>query len=195
MNQRIYHGQVTPEDFARSLVAHFNRGNLRVQQVGEGNQLAVQIASTSRPASGGQTALSINLQKVEDGVSIQVGNQAWLGVAASMGMTALSALRNPFSLLGRLDDLAQDIENIQLTDEVWSVIDGTARAVGANHELSERLRRLVCSYCSTANLVGSANCIACGAPLGNEQPFTCVKCGFVVKKEDRFCPNCRTLLI
>ncbi len=194
MDQRIYHGQISPDDFARALITHFNRGNFRVQQLGEGDQLSVQIATSNRPMAGGQTALSINLQKVEDGVSIALGNQAWLGVAASMGMTALSALRNPFSLLGRLDDIAQDIENIQLTEEVWSVIDGIARAVGANHELSERLRRIVCSYCSTANPVGASNCIACGAPLGDEQPITCTKCGFVLKREDRFCPNCGTLL-
>ncbi len=64
--------------------------------------------------SGGQTALTVAVQTTEDGVIIEIGQQAWLGVAASIGHTALSALRNPFSLLGRLDDLAQDIENIQL---------------------------------------------------------------------------------
>jgi len=58
------------------------------------------------------------IQKVEDGVSVQAGQQAWLGVAASLGYTALAALRNPFTLLGRLDDLAQDVEYIQLSDNI-----------------------------------------------------------------------------
>ncbi|MRR31811.1 hypothetical protein EG834_16095, partial [bacterium] len=91
MDQRIYHGKISPADFAQSLVAHFNRGNLRVQQIGSGSQFNVQIASRQGAASGGQTAIGISLQAVEDGVSVQVGKQAWLGVAASLGWTALTA--------------------------------------------------------------------------------------------------------
>jgi len=181
-------------DFAQNLIAHFNRGNLRVQQIGGENQVAIQIASRQGAESGGQTALGITLQSVEDGVAVQVGKQAWLGVAASLGMTALAAMRNPMSLLGRFDDLAQDIEYIQLTDEVWRVIDQTANSLRAGHELSERLRRLVCDYCDTPNLVGEPNCIACGAPLGAVQPLACPNCGFVVTAKTSRCPNCGNLL-
>jgi len=181
-------------DFAQNLIAHFNRGNLRVQQIGGENQVAIQIASRQGAESGGQTALGITLQSVEDGVAVQVGKQAWLGVAASLGMTALAAMRNPMSLLGRFDDLAQDIEYIQLTDEVWRVIDQTANSLRAGHELSERLRRLVCDYCDTPNPVGEPNCIACGAPLGSVQPLACPNCGFVVTAKTSRCPNCGNLL-
>jgi len=194
MDQRIYHGNITPTDIARSLLANFHRGNLRVQQVGTGQQLAVQIATHGQARSGGQTALGITIQALEDGVLIQVGKQAWLGVAASLGATAIAALRNPFTLLNRIDDLAQDIEYIQLTDEVWRVIEQTARALGAGHELSERLRRMVCDYCNTPNPSGELRCIACGAPLGNVQPQTCKNCGFVVTTAEASCPNCGTAL-
>jgi len=190
MDQRIYHGDISPEDIARSLVAHFHRGNLIVQQIGEGDRLAVQIATSSRPASGGQTALSVNIQKVPDGVICQMGTQAWMGVAASLGMTALFAWHNPFNILHRLDDIAQDVENLQLVEEVWSVIGNAARSAGAGHQLSERLRRMVCSYCLTANPVGESRCIACGAPLGEEQPDTCRSCGYVLAHGERTCPNC-----
>lgn len=190
MEQRIYHGKITPQDFAQSLIAHFNRGNLRVQQIGGGPKVAVQIATSNMSTSGGTTALSVTLQSVEDGVTVQLGNQAWMGVAANLGITALFALRNPFSLIGRLDDVAQDIENLQLADEVWKVIEATARAAGSSQELSERLRRVTCEYCGTANPVGESNCIACGAPLGNVQPRTCTRCGFVVTLTEKVCPNC-----
>jgi hypothetical protein len=190
METRIFHGQLTPSDLANALVAHFNRGNLRVQQIGSSEKVAVQIASAINAASGGQTALSVSFQKVEDGVAVQVGQQAWLGVAASLGLTALSALANPWNLLNRLDDVAQDIEYIQLAEEVWKVIDGTARALGSGYQLSERLRRVVCSYCTVANPVGESRCVACGAPLGDVQPGTCRNCGFVITKSERFCPNC-----
>jgi hypothetical protein len=190
METRIYHGKITPADLARSLVAYFNRGNLMVQQIGDGSNLAVQIASRAQAASGGQTALSVSLQAVEDGVSVQVGQQAWSGVAASLGFSALAALINPWNLLGRLDDIAQDIESIQLSEEVWKVLDSTSRSLGSGYELSDRLKRIVCEYCQVANPVGEPNCIACGAPLGNVQPETCKNCGFVVSSSEKFCPNC-----
>lgn len=194
MEQRIYHGNLSPNDIARSLIARFNRGNLRAQQLGSGKQIVVQIATRERAMSGGQTALSVSIHEVEDGVSVQVGKQAWLSVAASLGYSALAALRNPFNLLGRLDDIAQDIENLQVTEDVWSTIDAAAKAAGASFELSERLRRSVCAYCETANPVGEPACIACGAPLGNVQPDTCPNCGFVVKPEESNCPNCKQVI-
>jgi DNA-directed RNA polymerase subunit RPC12/RpoP len=175
-------------------MAEFNRGNLLAQTVGQANKLAVQIATRRGAQSGGQTALTVNVQNVEDGIMIEIGQQAWLGVAASLGQTALSALRNPFSLLGRLDDLAQDIENMQLQENVWRTIDSAARALGASHELSERLQRIVCDYCETANPLGEGSCIACGAPLGNSRPVTCPTCGFVITKEEKICPNCNQKL-
>ncbi|MEN6408518.1 MAG: zinc ribbon domain-containing protein [Anaerolineaceae bacterium] len=190
MEQRIYHGKLTPADIARVLIAHFNRGNFRVQQYGTDDKLVIQIATYSQPLAGGQTALSVQLETFEDGVNVQIGNQALLGTAASLGITALFALRNPFNLLGRLDDVAQDIENLQLTQDVWQVIDSAARLAGANQQLSERLRRMVCEYCNTANPVGESNCIACGAPLGNVQPITCRRCGFIVTRTEKICPNC-----
>lgn len=190
MQPRIYHGTLTPEDIARALLARFNRGTLRAQQFSSDDKTIVQIATRDGARSGGQTALTVTLHKVEDGVAVQVGKQAWLGVAASLGMTAFTALRNPFNLLNRLDDLAQDIENLQLSDEVFETIDSLARTAGAAFELSERLKRVTCLYCSTANPVGEPACIACGAPLGHAQPRTCMNCGFVVTGEESVCPNC-----
>lgn len=190
MERRIFHGDLSPSDVARALVAHFNRGNLVSQQLGIGKQIVVQIATRQRPSSGGQTSLSVTLNEVEDGVAVQIGKQTWLGVAASIGVTALSLLRNPYSLLGRIDDIAQDIENLQLTEDIWKVVESVARLHDATFEISERLRRLVCEYCSTANPVGEPSCIACGAPLGKSQPIACKNCGFVVKPGVSQCPNC-----
>lgn len=194
MEPRIFHGSLTPEHIGRALLAEFNRGNLRAQQIGDSKHIIVQIATRDNAQSGGRTAITVNIQQAEDGVTIQMGNQTWLGVAASLGQTAFSVWRNPWHLLERLDDLAQDIENIQLADQVWLTIEKFARAAGASYELSERLRRLTCSYCSTANAVGDPSCIACGAPLGPAQPGTCPNCGFVIKTSESVCPNCKKRL-
>ncbi len=191
MEQRIYHGNLTPSDISESLIAHFNRGNLRAQQLGDSNRLIVQIGTRPGAMAGGDTTVSVILQKVADGVAVQLGQQAWLGIAASLGTTALYAIRNPFNLLGRLDDLAQDIQNLQINEQVWQAIDDVARVAGASQELSNRLRRAVCPYCRTANPVGEPSCLACGAPLGDVQPHTCPNCGFVLKNSETVCPNCR----
>jgi len=192
---RIFHGDLKPSDIARDLIAHFNRGSYQVQQIGRDPKIAIQIATHRMGHSGGQTALTVTIHQVEDGVSVQIGEQAWLGVAASLGFTALRAIRNPLSLIGRIDDLAQDIESLQLEDDIWGVIEQSARQHGVGKVLSERLQRRVCPYCNTANPTGQGNCIACGAPLGDIQPRTCLNCGFVVNNLERECPNCHARLV
>ena len=194
MDRRIFHGRIKPQDVAQALMAEFNRGNLHAQVVGHVNKVAVQISTRHGTQSGGQTALTVNIQGTDDGILIEIGQQAWLGVAASLGHTAFSVFRNPLALLGRLDDLAQDIENLQLSDRVWKTIDRAVVTAGASHQLSERLRRVTCDFCHTANPVGEGSCLACGAPLGNAQPTTCPHCGFAVSKAESACPNCGSRL-
>ncbi len=190
MEERIYHGKITPKDFAQALMGEFNRGNYRAQSFGSEKSIVVQIVTRQWLETGGQTALSVTVKQVEDGVSIQMGKQAWLGVAASLGLTLFTAMRNPWNVLGRLDDLAQDIQSIQLTEDVNAVIERTAQSMNATFELSERLKRMICDYCNTANPVGTGTCVACGAPLGKVQPKTCSNCGFVLKPTDKYCINC-----
>jgi hypothetical protein len=190
MEQRTYHGPITLDDVARTLVGEFDHGNLRAQVIRGEENTVVQIASRQLRASGGETAISVQLLPVEDGVLVRVGQQQWLGVAASLGLTALAALRNPLTLLGRLDDLAQDIQSMQITERIWATIDQAAASQGASQEISERLRRLACPYCRTANPVGEPHCLACGAPLGMAQPTSCPHCGFVVGADVAICPEC-----
>jgi hypothetical protein len=190
MDIRTFHGTLTADDIADDLINNFNRKPYIARQFLSGDKSIIQIVTEPFPSSGGQTALTVTIQPVEDGVSVQIGKQEWFGVAASLGKTAISALHNPLSLLGRLDDLAQDIENLQLSEKVWAVIEGAAKMAGASFELSERLKRSVCVYCNTPNPLGEANCLACGAPLGDSQPVTCPNCGFVLKSTETTCPNC-----
>jgi hypothetical protein len=190
MERRIFHGILSPADIAQALLAEFNHGNLHAQVLGKSDKMAVQIMTHPGAASGGRTALTVTIQKVDDGIMVELGQQAWLGVAASLGQTAFSVFRNPFSLIGRLDDLAQDIESLQLSENVWQVIARTAASAGASHQLSDRLSRLTCEFCGTANPLGEPACIACGAPLGNIHPTSCRSCGFVILNNESTCPNC-----
>ena len=195
MEHKIFHGNITPQDISKSIIAHFYRGNYRVQQIGNGENIIIQIASIMNATSGGQTSIGVSVQKFEDGVMVQIGKQSWMGIAASLGKTALSAIHNPLSLLGRIDDVAQDIESLSIRDEIWSVINQTAYTLGAGFELSERLKRYVCTYCDTPNPIGESSCIACGAPLGGIQPKTCKHCGYIITSTERICPNCKKPIV
>jgi hypothetical protein len=190
MEQFTFHGPLDIEDVARALAGEFGKGNLRVQVHGDDEFQVVQIASISRPASGGRTALTVHLSRIEDGIHVKMGQQEWMGVAASLGKTALGLLRNPAFLLGRLDDLAEDISSLQLNDRVRETIERVAESVGASFQISETLRRLTCIYCLTANPVGEPHCIACGAPMGPSQPISCLHCGFVTHVGAKNCPQC-----
>lgn len=190
IEQRVFYGRIVPADIAEALVAEFDQGELEAQQVGSGNQVVVQIATRRHPASGGRTALTVQLATVEDGVMVRMGRQDWLGVAASLGMTALMTLLKPVSFVSRVDDLAQDIAALGLIDRAWATIEATAKMLGASHVLSERLRRLTCLHCLTANPVGAPACLACGAPLGPAQPAACPTCGHLVPSGFNRCPEC-----
>ncbi len=195
MERKIFHGMIKPVDVAQALLGQFNRGNLRAQTLGQSEKMIVQVSSRPDAMSGGQTAMTITIQKMDDGIIVEIGQQAWLGVAASLGATALAAIRNPFSLLGRLDDIAQDIEHLQLNERIWQVIAESVNSTGASMDLSDKLKRTNCEYCNTANPVGAPSCVSCGAPLGKAQPDTCKKCGYVVKTGNKTCPNCKQPLL
>ena len=194
VNQRIYHGDITPDDLADTLVATFNQGNLRVQQVGQGDKVTVQIASRQGAQSGGKTALTVAIQRHEDGITVALGQQEWLGVAASLGQTALSTLMNPWSLINRLDDIAQDVTSLNLPAQVWEAIEKFTRTAQATKTISERLQAVTCPYCGAANELKAPNCVSCSGPLGDVQPMACPKCGNVMPPKSKFCANCGTAL-
>lgn len=194
MEQRIFHGDFSVDDLAACLLVHFNRGNLAVRQFQSDDTMIVQIKTRDDRSSGGNTALTFTFQAVADGVAVQASQQAWVGVAASLGYSALAAMRNPLNLLSRIDDIAQDLESIQLADEAWKVLTANAKVLGSGFELSERLHRVMCAYCLTANPAGAPSCTACGAPLGDAQPSTCKNCGYIVLPSESVCPNCNSRL-
>ncbi|RJP54263.1 MAG: zinc ribbon domain-containing protein [Anaerolineaceae bacterium] len=190
MKRRFFHGKITPVDVAQILLAEFNRTNTHTQTFGTRDKMFVQIGTRPGAPSGGQTALTVTIESAPDGVMIEMGQQAWMGTAASLGWSAFTALRNPLGLLSRIDDIAQDLENLQLPENVWRTVERAAEAVGASHELSERFKRVTCEYCGAATPVGDATCLACGAPLGKSQPTSCRSCGFVILRGETICPNC-----
>lgn len=190
METRTFHGEIKPHELAQHLEASFERNGLEVQHFGDEKGLTVQIASAKHRRSGGATSLTVVLSEIEDGVLVKMGEQSWAGVAASLGQTALSVAKNPWSLLERLDDLASDWDVISLKKQAWKAIEDLAASRAASHQISDRLRKVVCGYCDFANPADIGECEACGAPLGDEQPQACGKCGFVNDARAIKCSQC-----
>ena len=190
MTKKVLHGNFSPNDLASLIYLHFNRENIEVHKIGSKDQVIVQIKSSKNSNSGGKTAIGINFQSFEDGVIVNIGEQKWAGIAASLGYSALAAIHNPFSLIGRIDDIAQDIENLSLEEEIWRVLENNAELNGSKFDLSDRLKRITCEYCKSANPIDAPNCISCGAPMGDLQPRTCQKCGYIIDRPETICPNC-----
>src|SRR5258707_14411158 len=195
MTERTYHGEITPVDMAGALIAAFNQGNLHCQQVGQRDKLIGETTSREYSSSSGQVALSVTIQRNPDGVTVGIGQQEWLGVAASLGQSALATLMNPWNIINRLDDIAQDINTLTLEQQVWDAIEKFAHTVKATKTLSAALSTLTCPYCETANKVGAANCENCGAPLGGAQPVACPKCGNVMPPKSKFCASCGAAIL
>lgn len=139
MKTKIYHGNLDRQDVAETLASIFNRGTLTTQVTNNSKRSFVQIRTQQMPLSGGNTSLNIALKQIDDRLEVQVGQQSLLSVAASLGKSAWLVLRNPLNLLGRIDDIAQDIEHLELDDQVWQVIDQIASNANASHDLSDRL--------------------------------------------------------
>lgn len=190
MTQRTYHGDITPDDLADALVGEFGRGDLNTNRSGDGDKIVVQIFTPQHRMSGGHTSLSVAIQKHEDGVLVDMGEQEYLGVIADLGATAFSVFQNPLNIIGRLDDVASDVNALQLPEKVWASIERFCKTVGATKQISERLSSTACPYCNAANKVGATSCVQCGAPLGDVQPTACASCGFVNVKNAKFCSNC-----
>ena len=189
--QKAFHGNFKAADMAAALTLFFSRGNLETQMLNSRDHISLQIRSRTGATSGGRTAVGVHFQDFDDGVVVTIGNQQWLGVAASIGLSALIALRNPLNLIHRIDDIAQDIEYFNLKEEIWDKLIDFAKSKNGGFKLSQKFQRVACTYCLSANPVGESNCISCGAPLGKVQPIVCSSCGYVLLHNEKKCPNCK----
>ena len=186
MQQKTYHGKISPQDLANALVGRFTGDDMAAVVSGQGASLIVNISSSGW--EGGRTALAVGLSTVADGVMVTVGDQNILGVAADLVQTGLSALHNPLTLIGEIDDVARNVERLNLPQLVWETVDHYCQSVGAG--LTPEPTTVTCPYCGVLSPIGTGQCPACGAPLGRFQPITCPQCGKLLPADLKYCTRC-----
>jgi len=187
---RTYWGGISAQSLARSLVEHFNTPDTRAQMVGDPSRILVQIGNRPREFGDPTTALTVGIVQDEESITVTMGQQKWIGIAADLAKTGIMALINPWYLLNELDDVARNMDWLGLREQVWQAIDGYCQAVGGSLGVPPELRQVVCPYCGVGNPIGQPKCTACAAPLGDYQPTTCPKCGYLLPYTKRFCTRC-----
>jgi len=191
VEQRLYHGELSPEDMARTLVMRFDQGETHAQWMrGEAGRAVVQVRSRKVERSDPDTAVTIHITPTKTGVTVAMSEQKWLGVAADLARTGVMGWLNPMRLLGELDDIARNVRWLSLRSELWKAVDEYCQSRGSGRGAAPLISSVVCPYCGTPNEMGAYTCQACRAPLAEAQPVVCPDCGSLNNPEAALCVNC-----
>ncbi len=109
------------------------------------------------------TAIYIHCRPSERGLEVTISEQEWAEIAASLGTTIFATILNPINLLGRINHLATDVQNLSLGERVENFIRTYSTRVASQSQ--DAFDRSVCKYCRTRNEPIGPHCISCGAPL------------------------------
>jgi hypothetical protein len=187
---RTYWGDISAKSLARSLVKHFDSPTSRAQMAGDDKRVLVQVGNRRVEHSDPSVAITVGIVQEEDGITVTMGQQKWMGIAADLARTGIKTLINPWYLLNELDNVARNVDWLTLRDSVWEAIDGYCQSMGGSPGVPAVTKYVACPYCGTTNAIGAPKCVACGAPLGGYQPVTCPKCGYLLPWNKRFCTRC-----
>ena len=137
MEQRVYHGAITPEALADYLVQKYDpQDDLQAQKLGSGDSLAVQIGRGDEPDKI-KHALTVGIARTtegEQGVTVTIGQQQWITpkmatYAAMIGI--ISLLITPWALFALLWPVSEMIGSTTLPGQVWNDIETYALTQGA----------------------------------------------------------------
>jgi len=129
MEQRVYHGNVTPEGLADFLVQRFDpQENLQAQKLGSGDSLVVQIGHGDVPEEI-KHAITVGITRAADseqGIAVTMGQQQWISprmatYAAMIGLVSL--IITPWALFGLLWPVSELIGSRTLPSDVWSAVE------------------------------------------------------------------------
>jgi len=145
VEQRIYHGNVPPEDLADHLVQQFDpKPDLQAQKLGEGDSLLVQIGRGDEPAKV-RHAVTVAITRAADGapgLALTMGQQQWFtpamaGFTAMMGL--ISFMVTPWALFALVWPVSDMIGSATLPGDIWNSIDLYMASRGATRGPDQQL--------------------------------------------------------
>jgi hypothetical protein len=145
MEQRIYHGAVTPDGLADFLVQRYEpQHNLQAQKIGQGDSLVVQVGHGDVPEEI-KHAVTVGITRATDseqGVIVTIGQQQWITpqkatYAAMIGL--ISVLVTPWALFALLWPVSELIGSRSLPNDIWSTVETYILSQGATLAQTQEL--------------------------------------------------------
>ena len=163
----VYREDLDTDGLAHELESHFRAEGYDVQQIGGGNDMAVQIRkqSTGRAVLGLQQALTVRMKKANNQTTVSLGQAKW---ADKAGVEVIGALVFwPLMIPATVGIVKQS----QLPRKVQGVISNYAMRQGENSQITASTETMVsCPECGVANSSQSQFCSACGNSLRPATP-------------------------
>lgn len=195
MEQRTYHGQITPESLAQALLDQWDRDETVAQALETEGGIIVQIGQRGEGwfEEEPRNALTVGIEQLEDGVRVAMGQQQWYKAGGQLMVGGLIGFFPffftwPLGNLFRGDDPPPDRD---LPGQIWQTIEQNAGQAGAATGPTRRLATVVCPACGVANPEGAGHCSACGQSL---DATACPQCGATNPQGANFCIRCGTNL-
>ncbi|PSN85061.1 hypothetical protein B9Q11_04670 [Candidatus Marsarchaeota G2 archaeon ECH_B_SAG-F08] len=161
MIQKTYPTTVDPEGLAQKLVQTFQAQGYEVQKLNSGGDIYVQIrkAGILRTVTGLSQALTVHIQKTNEGTVVSLGQGRWAdkAIVEAAGFFFFTPLMIPASW--------GLYEQHKLPGKILKVIDEYAASVGASHIDQKIVEVIHCPHCGVTNVAGAKFCSACGSPL------------------------------
>ncbi len=147
MEQRIYHGTITPDGLAQHLVDEFDpKPNVQAQKLGRGETFLVQLGGGDTPDQV-RRAVTLAIAQADDGlpgVKVTLGEQQWINNEQAGHVafwTLLGAIFTPwalFMLIFPLKDLVEDLSEVG-PERIWNSVELYCASQGATLNMSTTL--------------------------------------------------------
>lgn len=196
MEQRVYHGAITPEGLAQALLDEWDREQTVAQAFGENGQVIVQIGQREAGwfSDEPRQAMTLTIEPIGDGIRVNMGQQQWYKENDIQVFGGGFIGFFPFFLfpLGGGGLFGGDEGQIdqRLPSLIWQSIDRYAGNFGAATGATRRLSTVACPECGVANPQGATSCSACGTQLSAVP--VCPQCGYQNPVGANFCNRCGT---
>jgi hypothetical protein len=163
MEQRIYHGNINPDDLANYLVGMFNQGpgGTVAQKIGQGDSILVQIGLLSHSGRRIRQSIGLSIARTPVGISVTSGQANWLD-DPHLGGSLIGALFWPPLLLF---PFARGINAYGLYQDIRQAVETFCAQAGARQGETTTAHAVYCQQCGSANQEGARFCQMCGAPL------------------------------
>lgn len=151
---------------AKTLENTFAAEGYQVQEIGSGNDIAVQIKKegTGRAIVGMQQAITVRMQKTGNMTKVSVGQAKW---ADKAGVEVIGAMVFwPLMIPATYGAYKQ----YTLPQKVVNVVNSYAAEKGTGSTAPQSVTMTACPNCGVMNCTNSQVCSACGSTLSPATP-------------------------